>query len=74
MLGCLPGAGGAASDGGTACLAAVRVPAESSVPAEEEVQRLPGTGPQPAGGRAGGPAGGHRPFRQQQPLAGGHWR
>ncbi|KAE8300247.1 Rho guanine nucleotide exchange factor 38 [Larimichthys crocea] len=25
-------------------------------------------------GRAGGPAGGHRPIRQQQPLAGSHWR
>lgn len=74
MLCCPPDARGAASNRGTARLAAGRTPSEPSVPAEEEVQWLPGTGPQPAGGRAGGPAGGHGPIRQQQPLAGSQWR
>lgn len=71
---CPSDAGGAASNGGTACLAAGGAPSEPSVPVEEKVQRLPGAGPQPAGGGAGGPAGGHRPVRQQQPLAGSQRR
>lgn len=70
----LPDAGGAASNWRTARPAAGWTPTEPPVPAEEEVQWLPGAGPQSAGGRAGGPAGGHGPIRQQQPLAGSHWR
>lgn len=74
MLCCPSGAGGAASDRGTACLAAGRIPSEPTVPVEEEVQWLPGAGPEPAGGRAGSSDWGHRSDGQQQPLAGTHWR
>lgn len=70
----LSGARGAASDGGAAGLTAGRASGRPFVPAEEEVQRLPGGGPEPAGRGAGGSAGGHRPTGQQQPLARSHWR
>lgn len=74
VLLCPPGARGGASDRGTACSAAGRIPSEPSLPAKKEMQWLPGAGPQPAGGGAGGSAGGYRPTGKQQPLAGTHRR